>query len=397
MFRTSKFQRVVLMVASAMLLVLGSAKPLPALAPDGCVPVAAWVAPGGAGLDARSVIADAARQSVVLLGESHESFEHHRWQLQMLAALHALRPNMVIGFEMFPRRVQKALDRWVAGELSAAEFLKSADWDNVWHMDPALYLPLFHFARMNRIPMVALNIEPGLRNAVAKAGFDAVPEGEREGVTRPAAASEGYIDYLLPVYREHEREKKKEGTGRDDPDFRRFIATQTLWDRAMAQVLAAATTRPGRPLAVGIIGSGHLVHGYGVPHQLKDLGVTDIASLLPWDRARACKELVSGLADAVFGVAAPAVQTPSRQRLGVRIETATEGVRIVQVEKASIAEQADIRAGDVITEIAGVPAKRSADVVTAVRRQAPGTWLPMTVKRDGAAREIAAKFPPLTR
>jgi uncharacterized iron-regulated protein len=385
-------------VARAILVVLATVQPRPVSAADACVPVAAWVVPGGAQLGARSVIADAAQRSVVLLGERHDRVEHHRWQLQMLAALHAQRPDMVIGFEMFPRRVQKALDRWVAGELSAADFLKAADWDNFWRMDPALYLPLFHFARMNRIPMVALNIEPALRRTVSKSDFDGVPEREREGVTRPAAPSEAYIDYLLPVYREHESEgKKNEAAGRDDEDFRRFIATQTLWDRAMAQVLHAAATRPGRPLVVGIMGKGHIVHGYGVPHQLKDLGVSDIATLLPWDRKGECRDLVAGLADAVFGVAAPLEHKAPRQRLGIRIENAADGVRVVAVETASVAEQAGVRSGDVITAIAGAAAKESGDVIAAVQRHAPGTWLPITVKRDGALREIVAKFSPLAQ
>lgn len=61
-------------------------------------------------------------KSVVLLGETHINPEHHRWQLQMLATLYAARPDMVIGFEMFPRRVQKILDQWVAGELTESEF-----------------------------------------------------------------------------------------------------------------------------------------------------------------------------------------------------------------------------------------------------------------------------------
>ncbi|MBM3356466.1 MAG: PDZ domain-containing protein [Betaproteobacteria bacterium] len=361
-----------------------------------CVPVGGWVLPGGARLPGAEVVARAAKRSVVLLGERHESAEHHRWQLQMLAALHAIRPEMAIGFEMFPRRVQKALDRWVAGELSEAEFLGASDWRNVWRMDPNLYLPLFHFARMNRIPMVALNIDDRLRREAAARGFDAVPEGEREGVTRPAAPSTAYLDYLLPVYREHEREgSKKPEAGRDDPDFRRFVESQQLWDRAMAQRLHAALARPGRPLVVGIMGGGHIVHGYGVPHQLKDLGVTDVATLLPWDRDRECRELVAGIADAVFGVAAPVSPARPRQRLGIRIELAQDSVRIVEVQKGSIAEAAGIRDGDVITEIAGLAVKRMTDVSDAVQRQAPGTWLPLKVRRQDATVEITAKFPAL--
>lgn len=359
-----------------------------------CVAVAGWAAPGGARLAGAEVVSRAARRSVVLLGESHEDAEHHRWQLQTLAALHSLRPDMVIGFEMFPRRVQKVLDRWVAGELSEAEFLAAADWHNVWRVDASLYLPLFHFARMNRIPMVALNIDERLRRATAEKGFEAVPESEREGVTRPVGPSEAYLDYLLPIYRKHDWDgRKKPDAGRDDPDFRRFVETQQLWDRAMAQGIQATFARPGRPLVVGIMGSGHVVHGYGVPHQLRDLGVTDVAVLLPWGRGRECRELVAGVADAVFGVAAPVAKRPPRGRLGIRIEPAQGGARIVQVEKGSVAETAGLRDGDVVAEIAGLPVKRPGDVVEAVQRVAPGTWLPLKVKRKGEAVEIVAKFP----
>src|SRR6478752_684218 len=62
-----------------------------------------------------------ARQAV-LLGETHDRYDIHRWQLHVLAGLHALDPNIVVGFEMFPRRVQGALDRFVAGELDIDAF-----------------------------------------------------------------------------------------------------------------------------------------------------------------------------------------------------------------------------------------------------------------------------------
>ena len=45
-------------------------------------------------------------------------YEIHRWQLAVATMLHALHPNIAIGFEMFPRAVQDVLDDWVAGKLS---------------------------------------------------------------------------------------------------------------------------------------------------------------------------------------------------------------------------------------------------------------------------------------
>ena len=88
-----------------------------------------------------AVLNGMAQRDVVLLGEQHDEDDDHRWQLQVLAALHSRRPDMVIGFEMFPRRTQPVLDRWVAGELTAKQLLEQAEWDTVWKLPAELYLP----------------------------------------------------------------------------------------------------------------------------------------------------------------------------------------------------------------------------------------------------------------
>jgi uncharacterized iron-regulated protein len=46
---------------------------------------------------------------IVLLGEQHDDEDQHRWWAQVLAGLHALPLEWVIGFERFPRQVQPAL------------------------------------------------------------------------------------------------------------------------------------------------------------------------------------------------------------------------------------------------------------------------------------------------
>lgn len=367
-----------------------------------CVPLGSWVAPGSGHVANHDVIIRAAENSVVLLGETHVNADHHRWQLQTLAALYAERPNMVIGFEMFPRRVQAVLDRWVAGELTEQEFLRVVEWGRVWNTDANLYLPLFHFARMNNIPMVALNIETRLRRLVSEKGFNGVPVEEREGLTRPAEPSQAYLDYLLPIYKQHDRKDKKDGDiDYDDSDFRRFIAGQQLWDRAMAEMLKKALTDGGdtEPLAVGIMGSGHVLHGFGVPHQLNDLGVKAVSSLLPWDNNRSCKQLVAGVADAVFGVL-PHISNPfvpDYQRLGIRFEMSDGGAMVLQVEKDSIAEQSNIQSADIILEMAGLPLENIEDVIAIVKRHAPGTWMPLKVKRGKKEFEIIAKFPAIKK
>ncbi len=159
-----------------------------------CLDPAAWTMldsgqPRRAGVSA--VLTEMAKKDVVLLGEQHDEDDDHRWQLQVLSALHAQRPDMVIGFEMFPRRAQPVLDNWVAGNLTVRQLLEQSQWDSVWKLPPELYLPLFQFARINRIPMVALNIDRKLTRTIAEKGWDAVPAAEREGVGRAAPALAG--------------------------------------------------------------------------------------------------------------------------------------------------------------------------------------------------------------
>lgn len=387
------------MLLSALCLAACVAAETPATPSDDCVPLGAWVAPGtGARLDHEELIARLARRPVVLLGETHTRAEHHRWQLSVLAGLRAHAGTMVIGFEAFPRKVQPVLDRWVAGALDEAAFLEEVRWQEIWNTDPALYLPLFHFARIHRIPMVALNVDRALVDRVREADWTSIPEARREGVSEPAPASPLYLESLKQSYDAHVRagdlKADKHSPPDDDARLRGFVRVQLLWDRAMAEAIRTARGRPARPLVVAVAGGGHLRHGHGIPWQLADLGIADAAVLLPWDDGTDCKQLAAGVADAVFGTAdAPAPATP-KPRLGVRVAGAEGGVRVVEVMAGSVAARARIQAEDLIVSAAGTDLAAPGDLITIVGRQAPGTWLPLVVRRGHRTVDVVAKFPP---
>lgn len=367
----------------------------PAAQTDEACAAGVWFDPAsGAVRRHDEVLAEAARRQVVLLGETHDNVEHHRWQLSTLAGLLALEPRLAVGFEAFPARVQPVLDRWVAGELDQAAFLAEAQWRQVWNLEPELYLPLFHLARLHRVPMVALNTDRELVARVGREGWAAVPPAERQGVGDPAPAGAGYLDRLEGVYRRHPHAPTGDGGGRDDPAFGHFVDAQLTWDRAMAEALVRARDDLGVPLVVGVIGSEHLRHRNGVPHQLADLGVADAAVLLPHDRGQGCSGLVAGEADAVFVLDRPeSSPSPRRPRLGVELAARDGEVRAMGVMPGSVAEASGLRRGDVILEAGGRAVTDQEALVGIVRGTAPGTWLPMLLRRDGRTLEAVAKFP----
>ena len=133
----------------------------PAQSASACASYGGWVdVRSGRSIDREGLFRYlASKRTVVLLGESHTDADHHLWQLNTLAALQGRGANLVIGFEAFPRRLQSVLNDWVEGKLTDAAFLKASEWRQVWGYDSALYMPVFRFARLNRIPMIALNVE----------------------------------------------------------------------------------------------------------------------------------------------------------------------------------------------------------------------------------------------
>ncbi len=235
--------------------------------------------------------AESARR-VVLLGEIHDSEADHRWQLATIKRLYAAHPDLVLGFEMFPRSDQPVLDAWVAGRLTQAEFLAQSDWKAVWGFPPELYLPIFRFARDHSVKMLALNVSHRLVHLAGSGGWAAIAAADREGVAEPARPGEAYRASLAEVMAGHGGPKLSASA------LARFVDAQTVWDSAMAQAIAAQHARAPERQVVAITGLGHLENRWGVPHQLAALGLADAGVLLPTHDE--CSPPGAGYADALF-------------------------------------------------------------------------------------------------
>lgn len=340
----------------------------------------------GQPLVASRLFEKAAGQEVVLLGEYHDRMSHHRWQLHTLAGLAAHRDNMVIGLEMLPREAQPALDAWVNGELSEAQFLQQSQWQDAWGFDPELYLPILHFARMQQIPLLAINIKPELRRRLATEGFDAVSAAQRFNIEKPAPASDTYRQRLEQSFQMHPTSMGNEGQGNEESEggaanaaFETFLNAQLIWDTAMADALASAVEDD--TLVVGLMGVGHLAYGEGVPYQLDAMGITATLALMP-TTVQACEPPEGQLADVLYLLGdEQTTQTPP-PRLGVQIAPNADGVSIIAIREGSLAYAA------------GQKVSTPGELIATVQRQAPGTLLPLEILRDGNSQEILVRFPP---
>jgi uncharacterized iron-regulated protein len=388
----------------------------PAEAAAACAIHGGWIdVKTGRSIDRGELFRDlVAKTAVVLLGESHTDVDHHRWQLQTLAALYGRGANLVIGFEAFPRRLQSVLDDWIEGKLTDEAFLKASEWRQVWGYDAALYMPLFQFARLNRIPMIALNVEQKLVSKVGQQGWDGVPTSEREGLSDPAPASPAYQRELAHVYLIKkamppgaagpvsgsqgpsfpEPDEAAFAEAFKQPEFKHFVEAQLTWDRAMAEALAGAKRKFPNSTVIGILGSGHVEGGYGVPHQLKDLGIAGAVSLIPASVDTACTLVGTSYADAIFTLPREEeTPPPDRPRLGVGLIEGEGAPRINRVVNDSVAEITGLKVGDLVLRAAGLDMRTPGELADTVARQAPGTWLPLSVRRDGQELDLIAKFP----
>ncbi len=128
---------------------------------------------------------------MVFLGESHDDETTHRVELAVYSGLLERRENQVVlALEMFERDVQPQLDRYLAGDMTEAQFLAAArPWDNY----ATAYRPLIEKAKSAGRPVVASNFPLPLRRRMAREGTDILQK--LDSADKPLAPSR-----TLPIH-----------------------------------------------------------------------------------------------------------------------------------------------------------------------------------------------------
>lgn len=228
------------------------------------------------------------KSRIILVGEQHDRESHHRAQLQVIQALHADGGPLSVGLEMFQSESQKALDDWVAGRISEADFQKVylENWNSPW----SLYEPIFAYARKSGIPLVGLNVPRAVTQQVARGGFESLsPEQRAKLPFVECRVDPEYMEFIRRAYGAHSHGRLS---------FLHFCEAQLVWDRAMALHALQYLKGNDRMRMVILAGIGH-AWKKGIPDELRNRSSIAHKVLLPEVPGSVEKGLVD-LADADY-------------------------------------------------------------------------------------------------
>ncbi len=127
----------------------------------------------------RDLVASLASARMVLLGERHDNFDHHRLQAALLRALVTAGRHPAVAFEMFDSDEQPKVDAAVAATPRSSDAIaRAVGWEKKgWPPWPA-YARIADVALDGGLPIVAANLPLREVRAIARQGLSAIDARE---------------------------------------------------------------------------------------------------------------------------------------------------------------------------------------------------------------------------
>ncbi len=213
---------------------------------------------------------------VVFFGEQHDDPATHAAELAVLAAIGERRERIVLSMEMFERDVQPLLDRYLAGDISEADFTAGS---RPWPKYATDYRSLVELARVRGWPVIAANVPRRIASAVSRSGLavlDTMNATERGYSARDNFCPKGDDTY----YKKFVETMSGHGAGGGPPSAAdaeaarritdRFYEAQCIKDETMGESVAAALARSGSgAVVVHVDGSFHSDYGLGTAERTR--------------------------------------------------------------------------------------------------------------------------------
>ena len=334
---------------------------------------------------------------VVYVGETHDNPASHRLELQVLQGLEERHPGKVaLGMEMCSRSQQPVLDRWVSGKLDEKAFVKESRWFDVWK-DYYSYRDLLIFARDRQIPILCLNAEKSLVQAVTAKPIEELTAEQKAQLPEMDMADPYQRGMIESIFAGHSHGKMV---------LDGFIRAQTLWDETMAESAARYLSSPAgkdRHLMV-VAGGNHISHGFGIPRRVFRRIPTSY-QLIGGVEIEISQEKQKELMD-VESPDYPMVSfdflnyfayeelPKTGVLLGVAFEPAPggRGLTVTAVVPGSNAERAEVKQGDLLLTLDGESLAESFDLIYAVKQKHVGDRSTLRVERQGKELDLPVTY-----
>jgi uncharacterized iron-regulated protein len=211
------------------------------------------------------------RAEVIYVGEIHDNPGDHRFEARLIKALARHRVPLVVGWEMFDRSQQPALDAWQRGQLTRTQLFQQTGFQRAWATYSPWYARILDETRRLGIRNLALNARPALAHKVSQ-GMKLTPAETRE-LPRGFSTDEGAFRNFTRMVGTH--------PGMAANSLRRFFDAQSLWDQTMASVILDFHAREPQTRLVVLTGRGHVERGYGIPYFVTQKAHLEQLVLLP--------------------------------------------------------------------------------------------------------------------
>jgi len=220
------------------------------------------------------VFTDLATAGAIYIGEAHTIARHHAIQLEILQQLFLRKLPLVLCFEQLEARDQPAIDRYNRHDIDFETLAHEIDWSKKWanYLD---YRPLCEFARLQGIPIRALNAPSATIRAVSRGGGLALLLPELR------AQLPAEIFTADPDYERLTNLQLAQHMALDPAKLRPVFEAQAARDETMAVNIVIARrvqAPPDEPrTAVVILGAGHMRYGLGTAERVRrrDPGIVE--------------------------------------------------------------------------------------------------------------------------
>ncbi len=318
-------------------------------------------------LNLHDIVARHQNRQIFMIGEKHDNYAHHLNQLQLIQLLHQDRESLVIAMEMFQKPFQKVLDDYIQQKIDEKTFLRQSQYFDNWRFDYNLYKPIIDYARDNKLPLLALNVTPDITRTVSRKGFQALGSKQQKQVPQQLDLTNWqYRQDLRQIFEQHPGERK----------FANFLASQAIWDEAMAETAVNYLRQHPQATMVILAGNGHLRYRYGIADRIeRRLGIRPLVIVQD-------EQVSTDIADYIlFPEPVAGAETP---KIGVYLDSENKDrLEVTKVIKNSVAQKSGLQEGDIIISLDAQPIKDFTDLKLALMSIASKSEATMEISRNG--------------